>query len=36
MLALLRTTFTTRVLVGLVTVVVLSAFAIGAEVNDLA
>ena len=36
MLALLRTTFTTRVLVGLVTVVVLSAFAIGAAVNLLA
>ncbi|MFH8252794.1 permease [Microbacterium sp. B2969] len=36
MLALLRTTFTTRVLVGLVVVVVLSAFAIGAAVNLLA
>lgn len=33
MLALLRTTFTTRTLVGLVVVVVLSAFAIGAVVN---
>jgi uncharacterized membrane protein YraQ (UPF0718 family) len=36
MLALLRTTFTTRTLVGLVTVVVLSAFAIGTVVNLLA
>jgi len=35
MLALLRTTFTTRVLVGLVVVVVLSAFAIGTAVNLL-
>ncbi|MET0812158.1 MAG: permease [Microbacterium sp.] len=36
MLALLRTTFTTRTLVGLVVVVVLSAFAIGAVVNLVA
>lgn len=36
MLALLRTTFTTRVLVGLVIIVVLSAFAIGTAVNLLA
>ncbi|WP_345800925.1 permease [Microbacterium sp. AZCO] len=36
MLALLRTTFTTRVLVGLVVVVVLSAFVIGTAVNLLA
>ena len=36
MLALLRTTFTTRTLVGLVVVVVLSAFAIGVGVNLLA
>jgi len=36
MLALLRTTFRTPVLVGLVTVVVLSAFAIGTVVNLLA
>ncbi|MET0672600.1 MAG: permease [Microbacterium pygmaeum] len=36
MLALLRTTFTTRTLVGLVVIVVLSAFAIGAGVNLLA
>jgi uncharacterized membrane protein YraQ (UPF0718 family) len=36
MLALLRTTFTTRVLVGLVVIVVLSAFAIGTAVNLLA
>ncbi|MFE1664901.1 permease [Microbacterium sp. P02] len=35
MLALLRTTFTTRVLFGLVVVVVLAAFAIGAGVNLL-
>lgn len=36
MLALLRTTFTTRTLAGLVVVVVLSAFAIGAVVNLVA
>ena len=36
MLALLRTTFTTRVLGGLVVVVLLSAFAIGTAVNLLA
>ncbi|MFE1646468.1 permease [Microbacterium sp. P01] len=36
MLALLRTTFTTRVLFGLVVVVVLAGFAIGAGVNLLA
>lgn len=36
MLALLRTTFTTRALAGIVVVVVLSAFAIGAGVNLLA
>jgi uncharacterized membrane protein YraQ (UPF0718 family) len=36
MLALLRTTFTTRVLVGMVVTVVLSAFAIGIGVNLLA
>jgi len=36
MLALLRTTFTTRALAGLVVVVVLSAFAIGAVVNLIA
>ena len=36
MLALMRTTFTTRVLGGLVVVVVLSAFAIGTAVNLLA
>jgi uncharacterized protein len=36
MLALLRTTFRTRVLAGLVVVVVLSAFAIGVGVNLLA
>ncbi|WP_344072248.1 permease [Microbacterium sediminicola] len=36
MLALLRTTFTTRTLVGIVVVVVLSAFAIGAGVNLVA
>jgi len=36
MLALLRTTFTTRVLVGLTIIVVLSAFAIGTAVNLLA
>ncbi|WP_439591384.1 permease [Microbacterium sp.] len=36
MLALLRTTFTTRTLVGLVVVVVLSAFTIGAVVNLVA
>jgi len=35
MLALMRTTFTTRVLGGLVVVVVLSAFAIGTAVNLL-
>jgi len=35
MLALLRTTFTTRVLAGLVVIVVLSAFAIGTAVNLL-
>jgi uncharacterized membrane protein YraQ (UPF0718 family) len=36
MLALLRTTFTTRTLVGLVMIVVLAAFAIGSGVNLLA
>ncbi len=36
MLALMRTTFTTRALTGIVIVVVLSAFAIGAVVNLLA
>ena len=36
MLALMRTTFTTRTLAGIVIVVVLSAFAIGAAVNLLA
>lgn len=36
MLALMRTTFTTRTLAGIVAVVVLSAFAIGAVVNLLA
>jgi uncharacterized membrane protein YraQ (UPF0718 family) len=36
MLALMRTTFTSRVLVGIVTVVLLSAFAIGTVVNLLA
>ena len=36
MLALMRTTFTTRTLAGIVVVVVLSAFAIGAGVNLLA
>ena len=36
MLALLRTTFTTRTLVGIVVVVVLSAFAMGTVVNLLA
>ncbi len=36
MLALLRTTFTTRVLAGMVVVVLLSAFAMGAVVNLLA
>ncbi|KRA25233.1 permease [Microbacterium sp. Root61] len=36
MLALMRTTFRTRVLVGLVVIVVLSAFAIGVVVNLLA
>ena len=36
MLALMRTTFTTRVLVGLTVIVVLSAFAIGTAVNLLA
>nr|WP_243076254.1 permease [Microbacterium sp. SS28] len=36
MLALLRTTFTTRVLVGLVVIVVVSAFAIGTVVNLIA
>lgn len=36
MLALMRTTFTTRVLAGLVVIVVLSAFAIGTAVNLLA
>jgi uncharacterized membrane protein YraQ (UPF0718 family) len=35
MYALLRTTFTTRVLVGLTAVVVLSAFALGTVVNLL-
>jgi uncharacterized membrane protein YraQ (UPF0718 family) len=36
MLALMRTTFTTRTLAGIVVVVVLSAFAIGTVVNLLA
>ena len=36
MLALMRTTFTTRVLAGIVAVVILSAFAIGTAVNLLA
>ncbi|MET0735827.1 MAG: permease [Microbacterium sp.] len=36
MLALLRTTFTTRTIAGIVIVVILSAFAIGAAVNLLA
>ena len=36
MLALMRTTFTTRVLIGLVVVVLLSAFAIGTVVNLVA
>ena len=36
MLALMRTTFTTRTLAGIVIVVILSAFAIGTAVNLLA
>ena len=36
MLALMRTTFTTRTLAGMVVIVVLSAFAIGTAVNLLA
>jgi uncharacterized membrane protein YraQ (UPF0718 family) len=36
MLALMRTTFTTRTLSGLVVIVVLAAFAIGSAVNLLA
>ena len=36
MLALMRTTFTTRALAGIVTIVLLSAFAIGIGVNLLA